>query len=143
MVAMPRRSACKGLERVVASPSQVIVPASGAWTPESTLISVDFPAPFWPSRQCTSPTRTSRSTPASARTPGNSLTMPLTASSAPLCSDPIGHLSPAGDPRHTVHCTLGPQRYGFQDLQALECPQLVKLSPPTCERRAYGRSSTA
>ena len=48
-------------------------PASGWCTPESTLMSVDLPAPFWPSRQCTSPARTSSSTPSSARTPGERL----------------------------------------------------------------------
>ena len=46
-----------------ARPSQTISPSSGWWAPASTLISVDLPAPFWPSRQCTSPARTSRSTP--------------------------------------------------------------------------------
>ena len=49
----------------------------GRCTPDSTLISVDLPAPFWPSRQCTSPAATSRSTPSSARTPGNVLTTPV------------------------------------------------------------------
>jgi len=66
-----------GVENEASSPSQVIVPSSGWWKPESTLISVDLPAPFWPIRQCTSPARTSRSTPSRARTPGNSLTMPV------------------------------------------------------------------
>ncbi len=63
------------------SPAQRISPASGRCAPASTLISVDLPAPFWPSRQCTSPAATSRSTPSSARTPGNSLTMPRICSS--------------------------------------------------------------
>ena len=57
------------------------LPSSGWCAPASTLISVDLPAPFWPSRQCTSPARTSRSTPSSARTPGNCLTMPRISSS--------------------------------------------------------------
>ena len=35
-------------ERRPSSPSQVMVPSSGWWKPESTLISVDLPAPFWP-----------------------------------------------------------------------------------------------
>src|SRR5450631_301949 len=39
-------------------------------------MNVDLPAPFCPTRQCTSPARTSRSTPSSARTPGKSLTIP-------------------------------------------------------------------
>ncbi|GAA3228735.1 hypothetical protein GCM10020216_045270 [Nonomuraea helvata] len=44
-------------------------------------MSVDFPAPFWPSRQCTSPALTSRFTPSKARTPGNCLTIPRITSS--------------------------------------------------------------
>jgi hypothetical protein len=32
-----------------------MLPASGAYTPVSTLISVDLPAPFWPMSACTSP----------------------------------------------------------------------------------------
>src|SRR3954470_21874938 len=73
--------ALAGVENEDASPSHAIVPPSGWWKPESTLISVDLPAPFWPSRQCTSPGRTSRSTPSRARTPGNDLVMPFMVSS--------------------------------------------------------------
>ena len=40
------------------------------------FISVDLPAPFSPSSTCTSPARSSRSTPSSATTPGNCLRMP-------------------------------------------------------------------
>src|SRR5258705_2171912 len=39
-------------------------------------ISVDLPAPFWPSSACVSPARISRLTPFSATTPGKRLTMP-------------------------------------------------------------------
>ena len=67
-------AAC-GWPRRTSSPCQVMVPSSGWCTPARTLIRVDLPAPFWPSRQCTSPGRTSRSTPASATTPGNRFTM--------------------------------------------------------------------
>ena len=56
------------------SPSKRISPLVGSCTPEMHLISVDLPAPFGPSRQCTSPSRTSKSTPWSALTPGNSFT---------------------------------------------------------------------
>src|SRR6478752_5925314 len=73
---MPRLMAAWGSLRDVGSPRQVMVPASGWWAPARVLIRVDFPAPFWPSRQCTSPARTSRSTPSRARTPGNCLTIP-------------------------------------------------------------------
>ena len=39
-------------------------------------MSVDLPAPFWPRTQCTSPGRTSRSTPFSARTPEKAFVIP-------------------------------------------------------------------
>ena len=72
------RGACAaiGVDSGPARPARGSSPSSGWWAPASTLIRVDLPAPFWPSRQCTSPGATSRSTPSSARTPGNSLTMP-------------------------------------------------------------------
>src|SRR5689334_17134188 len=73
---MPSFMAAWGLASDTGSPRQVIAPASGWCAPARTLISVDLPAPFWPSRQCTSPALTSRSTPSSARTPGNCLTIP-------------------------------------------------------------------
>ncbi len=38
-------------------------------------MSVDLPAPFSPSKACTSPRRTSNETPSLATTPGNSLRM--------------------------------------------------------------------
>ena len=38
-----------------AGKSTLIKVLSGATRPEMTLMSVDLPAPFWPSRQCTSP----------------------------------------------------------------------------------------
>ena len=43
-----------------------IVPPSGAVAPEATFISVDLPAPFSPSRACTSPGSTSKETSVSA-----------------------------------------------------------------------------
>ncbi len=45
------------------------------WTPESTFIRVDFPAPFSPQMLWISPRWTSKFTSDSARTPGNSLVM--------------------------------------------------------------------
>src|SRR5215213_3641685 len=78
---MPRRMAAWGLGSRTSSPCQLMVPLSGWWAPARTLMRVDLPAPFWPSRAWTSPARTSRSTPSRARTPGNSLTMPVIASS--------------------------------------------------------------
>src|SRR5213592_3589494 len=46
------------------------------------FISVDFPAPFSPSRACTSPSRRSKSTWSSASTPGNRFVMPRSSRTA-------------------------------------------------------------
>src|SRR3982074_1167821 len=51
-------------------------PGSGASTPEMILISVDLPEPFSPTRQCTSPASSVRSTSRSACTPPKRLDMP-------------------------------------------------------------------
>src|SRR5262245_31067743 len=47
------------------------------WTPDSTFINVDLPAPFSPQIAWISPRRTSRLTSCSALTPGNVLVIPL------------------------------------------------------------------
>src|SRR6476661_3107842 len=51
-------------------------PRSGSSTPEMTLTSVDLPEPFSPTRQCTSPTSSVRSTSRSACTPPKRFEMP-------------------------------------------------------------------
>src|SRR5256714_6241661 len=51
-------------------------PGSGDSTPEMILISVDLPEPFSPTRQCTSPTSSVRSTSRSACTPPKRFDMP-------------------------------------------------------------------
>ena len=51
-------------------------PGSGACTPEMILISVDLPEPFSPTRQCTSPASSVRSTLRSAWTPPKRFEMP-------------------------------------------------------------------
>src|SRR6266566_5144206 len=53
------------------APSILMLPESGRSIPDKMLIRVDLPAPFSPSRQCTSPCRTVRLTRSFARTPGN------------------------------------------------------------------------
>src|SRR3954454_20172467 len=92
---MPALVAACGLLKETSSPRHTIEPASALCTPASTLISVDLPAPFWPSRQWTSPGRTSSSTPSSARTPGKVLTMPVSVSSGWSGAVICGHLHPA------------------------------------------------
>ena len=54
-------------------PSIRIRPLSGCSMPDRIPISVDFPAPFSPSRQCTSPRYMVRLIASLARTPGNCL----------------------------------------------------------------------
>src|SRR6476646_4192451 len=54
-------------------------PSSGGCTPVSTLISVDFPAPFSPTRACTSPAWSSRDTASSAVTPAKCFVTPTAA----------------------------------------------------------------
>src|SRR4030088_2084828 len=51
-------------------------PRSGASTPEMIFMSVDLPEPFSPTRQCTSPTSSVRSTSRSACTPPKRCEMP-------------------------------------------------------------------
>src|SRR5581483_3918857 len=75
-VPMPRSSAVRGDEICVWAPSIRIVPASGRSRPERIPIRVDLPAPFSPSRQCTSPPRSARSTRSFASTPGNAFVIP-------------------------------------------------------------------
>src|SRR6476620_7388720 len=58
------------------TPSTRIDPPSAACTPESTLISVDLPAPLSPTSAITSAGRTSRSAPRRASTLPNDLKMP-------------------------------------------------------------------
>src|SRR5258708_28758122 len=53
-----------------------MLPASLGYTPVSTLISVDLPAPFCPISACTSPANRRRPTPCSTRTPKKLLAMP-------------------------------------------------------------------
>src|SRR6516225_9338835 len=72
---MPSRSASFGERMVTLAPSMLMVPESGRSIPDRMLIRVDLPAPFSPSRQCTSPCRTVTLTRSFARTPGNRFVM--------------------------------------------------------------------
>jgi hypothetical protein len=46
MVAIPSRMAAMGELSRAGAPSQAMLPSSGWWAPASTLMRVDFPAPF-------------------------------------------------------------------------------------------------
>src|SRR5579871_6011698 len=67
-------------------PSTRMRPASGCTMPARMPISVDFPAPFSPSRQWTSPRRSANEMSSLARTPGKDLQMPSN-STAGVCSE--------------------------------------------------------
>src|SRR3954469_6853653 len=75
---------CDGSPTGSTSPLTRISPSVGATTPDTHLINVDLPAPLGPSRQCTSPARTSKSTPLRAFTPGYCFVIPRTSSSGVL-----------------------------------------------------------
>ena len=66
-------------------PSTQMAPSSFSYTPVSTLISVDFPAPFSPISAWISPLRSVKSTSFSAIVPGNCLTIPRIVKIASFC----------------------------------------------------------
>ena len=63
---MPRSCANAGVRLSTGAPPKTIVPASGVVVPDAMFINVDLPAPFSPSRACTSPGSTSKETSLSA-----------------------------------------------------------------------------
>src|SRR6056297_262816 len=73
---MPRSRAWPGPRIRTSVPSNAMMPPSGAYTPARILMSVLFPAPFSPSRACTSAAPTEKSTPLRACTPPKRLSMP-------------------------------------------------------------------
>src|SRR5919204_1995220 len=68
MIAIPADCDCFALSKIASSPSTTSRPASGLWTPARILTSVDFPAPFSPTRPCTSPPNRSMTPSSSAWT---------------------------------------------------------------------------
>ena len=80
MAVIPAAAASWGEANRTGSPSMRISPPSGRWIPVSTLTIVDLPAPFSPTSAVTVPACSSSETPESARTPGNVLVMPSSAS---------------------------------------------------------------
>src|SRR5215216_4267937 len=71
MVLIPAACDSRGSAKETSSPLKRTWPSSGLYTPVITLIKVDFPAPFSPTRACTSPGCSSRETSSRASTPGN------------------------------------------------------------------------
>jgi hypothetical protein len=69
-----------------------MAPLSGAWTPERILTRVDFPEPFSPTMQCTSPARSSIEQERSAWVGPNAFARSMTRSA----TDPVVACSRAG-----------------------------------------------
>src|SRR6476661_8217909 len=102
----PSASALRGESMRTSLPPTRIEPASGCVIPDRTLISVDLPAPFSPSRQCTSPARIARWMSSLATTPGNTLVMPISSTagaSAPAVESACSCLSDATGPDRLLH----------------------------------------
>src|SRR5215204_1939198 len=71
MVLIPAACDSRGSAKETSSPLKRTWPSSGLYTPVITLIKVDFPAPFSPTRACTSPGCSSKETSSRASTLGN------------------------------------------------------------------------
>src|SRR5215468_5000939 len=82
---MPSRCASATEYPSCRAPPIAMVPRSGASVPARTCISVDLPAPLWPTSPTHSPAATVKSTPSSARTAPKCFSTPssLTIESAP------------------------------------------------------------
>src|SRR5271165_895298 len=102
MVSTPKRMATLGDVISTPFPSRRISPLSGCRTPESILISVDFPAPLSPTSPTTSRDCTSSVTPFSAWTPSYHLWMCRTEISGDVMSG--RHLYP---PRRSTQPRVG------------------------------------
>src|SRR3712207_679829 len=86
MVLIPAACDSRGSEKDTSSPLKKIWPSSGLHTPVMTLTRVAFPAPFSPTRACTSPERSAKETSSRARTPGNRLVTRPTSRIGDCCS---------------------------------------------------------
>ncbi len=76
-MAMPLRAASCGVLIKTSRPCQSMRPPSRSSMPATIFISVDLPAPFSPSRRCTSPASTERFPSERAVTPPNLFWMPV------------------------------------------------------------------
>src|SRR5437016_3408644 len=78
---MPDLCAEPGVNLATCSPAIWICPLSGWCAPVMILMRVDLPAPFSPTKACTSPARSSKETPLSACTAPKDLVIWLSCSS--------------------------------------------------------------
>ncbi len=102
IMAMPpsMRSSTEARDR--SRPASMTVPASGRWTPMSTFMSVDLPAPFSPSRAWTSPARTSKSMPRRTWKGPKALVMPRM-----VTSDAADAVAPSASARSRASASIG------------------------------------
>src|SRR6185369_7774071 len=70
---MPASSASRAEWNRTSRPSSSILPVNVVWTPAMIFIKVDLPAPFSPTRPCTWPSNSSKSTSRKAATPPKDL----------------------------------------------------------------------
>jgi hypothetical protein len=73
---IPRSCAALGLGIFTSFPLYIIRPESFEYIPANTFTKVDFPAPFSPTKACTSPFFNSKRHFLSAFTPGKDLSFP-------------------------------------------------------------------
>src|SRR5215469_4255458 len=110
---MPARRACPGDRHDTTSPSHLIVPVVAGIAPERILMRVDFPAPLAPINPCTSPVRTVKLTPASARVPFGYV---FVISARPSNSSPAAFGAPSVDGAPEALCiTRSPLRDALAD----------------------------
>src|SRR3954469_2517378 len=105
---MPAFWACRGFENVRGTPSSRTTPESSRMTPVIARIRVDFPAPFSPISEWTSPGNIRKSTFESAASPANRTDAPLTSTTGSTCIVASRSLSALGDADHTTigRCSL-------------------------------------
>src|SRR3569833_2327124 len=110
------------------------------YTPESTFISVDLPAPFSPTSACTSPGSRLKLTPSSARTPGNVLTMFRISRSGIFVSRTSEFYPDSRQPRKTGHRTFGYNLAMAVDIESVLNEDRVFPPPPEFAADAHVKS---
>src|SRR6476469_6522804 len=101
---MPRRERRSDDSRVMSSPAYVTLPADAARSPESTLISVVFPAPLGPTTACSLPSSSAIETSLTAARPPKWRVRPRVASSGSLTVESSDERAPeaTGDAGQTA-----------------------------------------
>src|SRR5471032_903257 len=118
MVSMPSACESAGLAMWTTSPAMRISPRSIGYAPASIFISVDLPAPLWPSTATTSPASSARSTSLTACTPPKALCMPTMSTKGARVMD---------EPPHCVlRCELPSERPCVRSCEPLPRPTPIQ-----------------